>query len=832
MMNKLIFLCGFFIALAYISHAQQDNRILLESGEIDYYEYSARMDAYYKSHPTGKGSGYKQYMRWKIYYEPRLYPSGELFNVQARNLITRTKFLESTPSVFQARLHSSWTDVSATTFDQGFGESPGNGRINVLAFHPSNPDVLFAGAPVGGLWKSIDGGGTWTCLTDAFASIGVSGIVVDPTNPNNMFLLTGDGDAGESYSIGVLRSSDAGTTWSETGLTYSALEKIRGFKLAMDPNNPNTLYACMSDGLWKTVDGGDNFTQSIQNNWVLDLEFRPGSSDTIHAVGWRKYMRTYDGTNWDIDSVPSLPDTAFSRIAVAVSPADPDYVYLLYGGGITGFKGLYRSTDNGATFHIRSNTPNILTSSVDGADSSHQASYDLTLAIDPANVSNVFAGGINNWKSTDGGFTWNIISHWVNTSNSYGYVHADQHALEFNDGEIYAGSDGGIYRSGDNGITWNNISQGINILQVYDFDFFGNKIITGTQDNGTNLWVEGNTTATQILGGDGFECIFHPSNTMIVYACTQNNRMKSSNGGISFSTITPFGDEGHWDASWIMHPTDPDTLYSGFHTLYRTMNGGFSWFDMDPGFLNDSIATIRALAQGVDNSDIIYASNRTQLKVITNAHALTNLAWSDVSFGLPFVSAQLGGIAVDNTDASRVWVTFMGYSSVNKVFFSDNYGVTWTNVSGSLPNVPVNCIAFQPGSVDALYLGTDIGIFYRDNTIGDWQYFSNGLPNTVVSDLKIDGSYIYAATYGRGIWKSTLASCAGDLILTHANDPSSPQSTGTQYYEANNSIQSSRIIKGEFTSDVIYNAGMEVILTPGFHIKEKGQLEVKLGGCN
>jgi hypothetical protein len=209
--------------------------------------------------------------------------------------------------------------------------------------------------------------------------------------------------------------------------------------------------------------------------------------------------------------------------------------------------------------------------------------------------------------------------------------------------------------------------------------------------------------------------------------------------------------------------------------------------------------------------------------------------WTDIRTGLPDITISF--IAVDPDNSLNLFVTFSGYTAGEKVYHSTDGGATWNNISGTLPNVPANCIAFadnngSPGN--AVYVGTDIGVFYRDDNHSDWIPFRNGLPTVPVFDLEINyaGSMITAGTFGRGLWRSTLyEACPPYYSLAPENDPSNPDYTGFQFYEASNGILSSRIITGGIGTDVTYKAAHSVKLIPGFNAKENNLFKASLGNC-
>jgi photosystem II stability/assembly factor-like uncharacterized protein len=611
----------------------------------------------------------------------------------------------------------------------------------------------------------------------------------------------------------------------------------------MHPANPAILFVAASNGLWRTLNGGVDWTQENESHFT-DVECKPGSPENMYAVTLSGFYRSSDtGDTWTLDMDPDFP-SQWRRLAIGVTAANPNYVYLLFGGHVAGmgngnFSGIYRSIDSGAEFSLRANTPNLLGYPTNGMDSVNQANYDLALAIDPANANTVYVGGINIWKSTNGGLTgsWNILSYWEESGNSIGYTHADIHALEFNGSTLYVGSDGGIYKSTDGGSNWTNLSDGIANMMFHYIDVESSILTGGTQDNGCNQWTTSTLNATHSIGGDGFACLINYNDTDIRYQSDQWYKYRSEDGGDSFINISvdTFVDfvPDYWGADWVMDPVDPEILFLASREVYRTTTGGTgdgtdAWTDLNTGL---SGRYVRSMAQGISNRNRFYASDDTLLKRSDNVLAATP-TWTDVTDGLPTDAEFISDIVVDPNNSLRLWVTFYGLSEGLKVYYSANGGDTWINESGSLPNIPIYCIEFQPGSTnDALYVGTHFGVFYRNDAIGDWIFFSNGLPNTRVFDLDVEGLRIYAGTSGRGIWSSTLYSCDSSLTLTQANDPSSPHFTGLQEYHASGTITSTRIITGGLGTDVKYNAAGSITLLEGFHAKANNLFVVKLEGC-
>jgi len=711
-----------------------------------------------------KKPGWKTFKRWEYMMEPRLYPSGDrsvminAMNDFYANYDVQSRGMDGGTPTTQA---ANWTLIGPTTQIPTGG---GAGRINFVRFDPTNTNIMYVGAPSGGVWKTTNGGTAWTTATDNLPVIGCSDIAVNPLNTQILYLATGDGDASDTYSIGVLKSTDAGATWNTTGLNWVVTNGRVISRLLINPVNPNTVFAASSNGIYRTFNAGASWTQITGTNGLnmKDIEYRPGDTTVVYACSTTRFYKSTNGGTAFTNITAGLPtNTAVNRLSIAVTPANATYVYLLAAATNNGFNGLYRSTDNGTTFTTRSTTPNVLGWNSNGGDTGGQGWYDLALAVSPLNADQVIVGGINIWRSTNGGTNWTINAHW--TGSGAPYVHADIHALEFLPGSgttYFAGCDGGVFRTTNSGTAWGDLSNGLQIAQVYRMGLSTtnqNLLLSGWQDNGTNRW-SGTATWARPLGGDGMESIIDFTNANVQYGELYYGEIyRTTTGGNLTTNIVQSGGtgvnaDGGWVTPYIMNPQRATTLFVGKAQVYKSVNRGGAWTQV--GTITGGTGTLVAMACAPSDSNYIYVAKSNRLWVSTNGTAFT-----DRTGTLPVASAAITYIAVSNTNPQQAWVTFSGYSAANKVWTTTNAGATWTNYTTGLPNIPANCIVYQNGSPNqSLYVGTDVGVYYRDNTAGSWVAYNTGLPNVIVNELEIQytANKLRAATYGRGIWQSDL----------------------------------------------------------------------------
>ncbi len=745
----------------------QDWLQMMEDMDSNFYTIQRTFDDYWKERTIERGNGWKQFKRWEYFWEQRVFPDGK-FPAPNQTALAMEAYWQKRAKRLNkiAADDADWTSLGPDSWTT-VSYNPGIGRVNCVVRDPNNSNLLYIGAPSGGSWKSTDGGATWYTTTDAQTVLGVTSIAIDPTNSDIIFIGTGDGDAGDTYSIGLLKSSDGGETWQQTGLQWDVTETRRISKVLIHPNNPDIMLAATNNGVYKSTDAGLSWSNVLAGNYK-DMEFKPGDPTTVYVSG-NKFYRSTDTGDTFTESMTGIKNTLrIQRIAIGVSAANSSYVYLLISDVITsGLHGVYRSTDSGASFSLQSDSPNILDSSIDGSGSGGQGWYDLSIAVSPADADEVYVGGVNTWKSADGGVNWNIVGYWYYPNTSVPYVHADVHALDFYGSDLYAGSDGGLWVTSDGGASWTDLSAGLVTTQFYRMGGYPGDpglIITGAQDNGTNRYRDGNWV--HVRGADGMEAAINYNNPDTMYCCIQNGGLyRSEDGGDNFYSIkNNINESGNWVTPYVLNPLDPQILYAGYENVWKTIDGGDNWEKIS----NFNGSTLRSIAVAKSDTSVIYTAQGDLIYRTTDGGA----NWSDITSNLPVDQASITYIAVSDFNANEVWVTFSGYVDGLKVYTSKDGGANWNNVSGTLPNLPVNCIVFQNNFHHALYVGTDVGVYYTDTTLADWEPYMQGMPNVIVDELEIHygADMLRAATYGRGMWQSPLKNVVSDI----SDNPQTP----------------------------------------------------------
>ena len=777
--------------------------------------------------PDGSVRVSKQLKRWEWYWESRLKPDGTL--PTPADYLTAIDQVRSKVVIEQAQAAKQWKELgpvgpSNLTVASSFF---GIGRVNCVAFSQNDANLMYLGSAQGGLWRSTNGGNAWQWVNIAGMPIfGVSDIAIASKNDKIIYVATGDaataiaGDVNgyPGFSYGVIKSTDGGLTWAMTGLSYQPEQNYGVGRLWIDPADPNILLAATTLGIRRTTDGGATWRLVSSNANVRDLVQHPTIPTILYAGTFSQggnaalWRSTDAGQTWSVQHT----EPAACRWRIAVTKASPSTVWAVASATFPyALNGVFKSTNVGASYEKIYAAKNLLGWSRTGNDFNRggQGWYDLAMAASPTDANRVFVGGINNWRTTNGGTTFELATE--QNGDGAPWVHADQHFLAYHpiNGRLFACHDGGIARSTDGGQTWSDCSVGLSIQQYYAFattDRDPNLMIAGAQDNATTIFQ--GTQYVHHIGGDGMECAIDPNNANILYGSvyygTFYRTTNRGNGWTVISTQQARNEDGAWVAPFAVSRKTANTIYAGYSNVWRSSNNGSSWTRIS-NF--GSSATLRTLAVAPSDDRYMYAAFSQAMYATSDGGA----TWNQVS--------GLGGfitdIEVDPTNAKRVWVTYGAFNSGIKVAEITD-GVV-KNISGNgLPNVPANTVTLAEGSPRRLFLGTDAGVYVCDVGSTLWSPYGSSMPVTVISDLEVlpTSKKLRAATYGRGIWEVDITQCTATKPVVKALTATTVCSGDSVILEVEGTFSRVRWSNGDTTRKIVlrsvtetgeYSAGIE-----------------------
>jgi len=661
-------------------------------------------------------------------------------------------------------------------------EGPTNigGRITAYAIHPTNSNIMYAGCPGGGIFKSINAGLTWTPIFDNEAFLSAACIVFDPQNANTIYVGTGDPDTPFTTLVGngIYKSTDGGTTWTNIGLTQMGIIT----QILIHPTNSNIMYASamgvpmvrdLNRGIYKSTNGGTSWTQvlSINNETgVSDMVMDFTNSNIIYATSWtrirtnqestgystttRVYKTTNAGTNWNIINT-GLPTTKLSRYGICMSKQNANKLYVSVCDSNYNLQNIYVTTNGGTGFTVCPGAAGI-TGLYNGF-----GWYFGKIAVKPNNDNVVLVSGVEHWRSDDGGNNF-----YMNQPQWWNYnPHSDIHDIRFKTANNYIlATDGGLYETTDDGINWNKLDN-IPNTQYYKVNyspFNNNEYWGGAQDNGTMFGgaITGINNWTREWGGDGFQPRLDNTNNQIRYAETQNgNLYVSTDMGFNYNSFDNginVNDRRNWDMPYIFGSNN-SIMFTGTYRVYKNnTNPVDNWNAISPD-LTDGIIyaerfhNITCIDNSRLNSQYIYAGTSDG-----NAWRTLNAGttWTNITGSLP--NRYVTSIKASPNATNNVYVTHSGYkynSYIPHIHKSTNNGTTWTNISGNLPQAGIMDLIIAPGFENVLFVATDIGVYYTQDSGVTWTRLGNNMPLMVVWDIEFNPTTnkLIAGTYARGM---------------------------------------------------------------------------------
>lgn len=743
---KYIYSLLFFLSpLLIYSQDLQWKQIIYSNPDATFDELCVKIEAYFKEHEFDKvevekaekekeGSSYNKYLRWKYFNQFRLTEDGKL---PSSKTILNGFSDEKAKQKLVKSANCNWTYIDQLENDGGYW---GIGRVTGITMHPTDSMTYFVTTPGGGIWKTIDGGQNYTSSDDGLPYGATGNLLIDPTNPNVMYVSNGESEGWWNSSTGIYKSTDGGANWLPTTLAF-ALDNTAIYQVKMHPTNTAILYAATTTGLYRTLDSGLNWNV-IRPGSYSDVEFKPDNADVIYIAkedywGVSQVYKSIDaGTTWN--QITSYTWN-HNYIKLAVTPLDPER--LLVSSDYDGIRPLYESQDAGSTYTQLADQPEA-----------------TIIGYSPNDVNTLYCGYVVLYQSTDGGTSWNQITNWYD-NGIHTEIHADFHVITHdpNTDKIYFGNDGGVYTYRESNQSWLDLSNGLKIGQIYRISNAETNptiMLCGTQDNGGRLRI--NTGEWfNMNGGDGMDCAIDPTNSQIFYTSYVNgiDIARTMDGGNSFNTIlteTPGVIVGQWLTPFELDPNNSQRMLAGYNKLYQSYNRGNTWEEMTTNPFNSM--------QGFTDVEFAQDSDEKVFATYSNRITTTNdlgLTWQNLT--LPG-SQPITRIAVRPTNSNYIYASRGGYTNNLKVTMSKDGGATWINYSEGLPNVPCNVIIYEPNSPGRVYVGNDLGVYYRDSVMTQWEVYGQGLPFTFVNDIKIahTADKLRIGTFGRGIWETDL----------------------------------------------------------------------------
>lgn len=739
---------------------QSDYKQMMNDMQVNFYDVVKEAELYFETHDTGKGSGFKDYQRWKADNESKYYPSGDRSQVDPYFVANAYQDFRKNNPAPKNFYSNQWRDLGpydANNITSHY--SPGIGRVECFWVNPSDSNHIYMGSRSGGFWKTTNEGATWQNTTDFLIASGVYTIAVSPTN--NDSILIGIQNAANNASHGIYRSTDGGNTWmvtafNPTNLGWGGLgTNDRIFKIVYHPTIPNLIFIGTSKGIFKSADNLQTWTQLLTSADITDIEFHPTNPDIIYlyddyssSSNQNAVMRSTDlGLSYSISGTIAGNNNA--KGFIAVSPLCPDCVWFASGNGV------WKSTDSGINFTFLINP-----------DESCQG-----FAVSDININSMIYGYVDVEASFDGGTTFNQVTAWANSSPDGSYVHADVRTAECLNGVYYVGTDGYLAKSTDNGINWTRLNDGTGIREFYAVGISQsdwNVQMAGSQDNGTSVrveqgWLEWN-------GGDGMEAIVLPLNPdWMIGSWQYGTRNRTKDRGQSrhgIGTPQAGSDQADWQSPLLFNPNHQMKVYHFSDSVFVSNTFGGDWEYV--GSPNVGMIKIAAIAE--NNTALMVLGRNANLYLSQD----TGATYTSISAGLP--GYTITDVAFDPSDDNTLVVVYNRYQNDGKkVYVSHDLGATWTNITSNLSNMPIRSVVIDHTSQSNIYLGAEIGVFYMSMDSTNWNLYNTGLPNTTARDLEIQygTNVLRAATWGRGLWEYSLVGRNDypSIVTTAITDP-------------------------------------------------------------
>jgi photosystem II stability/assembly factor-like uncharacterized protein len=676
---------------------------------------------------------------------------------------------------------SNWVQMGPTAIPKGQTYSSARvfvtGRVTAIVIDPTDHDIIYVGTAQGGVWKTVNGGAHWRPTTDNEISLAIGALAMDPSNHLVLYAGTGEGNFSldSYYGNGVLKTSDGGNSW----ITQGAADFIgtRFGRIAVTPGTPARVLAATGFGTYRSIDSGTTWvhlTNGLPTSSATDVVIDPTTPTTAYAAFWAGGI--YKTTNADaanpvwtqltsgLPSATAAAPNGFTRIALAISLSNPQTLYALMANNDTANPNrslrylvdkFFISTNGGSTW---SSIP--LPSGNIGA----QGFYNLNVAVDPTTPNIVYLSGISLWKATR-----NPVTNIWTITDIGGPFHPDNHALAFDPVDhlvLYAGSDGGIYRSSDGGTTWSDtLNAGLCVTQFEFMDQHPTSdamVIGGTQDNGTEQFRNSPVFYHSDDGDGGFVAIDanQPRNILSTYYGPSPKRStQAGRFGSWIDVSSGIAGNALFYPPFTLDQTNPNNIAFGTNQINLDPSQGTSGW---PSKVTLPGVSGRVSAIAYVTSNLIYAGTEAgQVYRVVQS----GITWTATAVNTaPLPARFIWDIATRPGDVNTIVVVMSGFGTAHvwRGTVATTGTTTWTDISGTgagrLPDIPVNALAIEPTAPDTIYIATDIAVYRTIDGGTTWTQFSQGLPNCAVFDMRLHSSQrlLRAATHGRGMWERQL----------------------------------------------------------------------------
>ena len=745
--NRAVYRCViilFFIFLSTVSMTSQDvprdieeilsNPYTMNGRNILFKDIIEEADRFFKLKHSNRSKreltegefrdgDFVKYQRWKHFWKYRLNSDGSLGDISHK---------ESHSKLFRgARCDDSDLDVEwkETNYNGNFGYQIDMGRVNSLGFHPTDANTFYVGAAFGGLWKTTNGGNSYTNVSDNLPHNSVSDIIVDSVNPNKIFISLSDLVWFGPPSIGVYKTLDGGQKFSATSLSFDLPEGIRIYDMDVNPKNPAEFLVATSKGLYRTTDYFDTFSKVI-NSDVRTVKYSLNNKNVyVGGYNGQYYLSTNSGQSFNLQK-----DLGHGQVRIAVSNV-PNSGYVAF----TNSNKLHISSDHGENL-----TTKVLPES------------NCVVSFANKEDSKITVGNFNCYESTDYGDTFTEISNWLGHSG-LPVVHVDQRNIYTNplqDNFVYYCNDGGVFRYSVPGKSFKNLSSDLFITQYYDIAVSQsdpNVLGAGSQDNGSMTRHSNGRWQSYVLSGDGMGQEIDTNNPNRRYFSYQYGGLRRWDSGI-VTNIAPKGEDGKgdWETPFKLDPNNSDRIIVGYQNVYASDDNGDNWYII--GECVSPYGDLNQIAIAKTNSNKIYASKFN----FFYAKNSTNNTWEEYK---TTVNQSITDLEVHPENANTVFISYSGYSENQKVYMSPDGGKSWENISYNLPNTPILSLEMYETIPGLVFVGTYRGVYYLEPQGTEWKQLGC-LPNTAVNDIEIqylNGDKIFIGTHGRGIFEASLA---------------------------------------------------------------------------